>query len=343
MGLAPGKLRVRVERVGYHPSEEQEVTLGPGETKPLKFDLQQIPRLARLHVTNAAGVEISVEGKSHKPGAEGHLEIEVSPGKRQVQLDKSGHKALLLTLDFSAGQTSELDVSKQNFARIVKDGFVTFIVNPDTATIEITGGDRGPRTVRPGETTGLPGGRYRFRAHAPGFDDYNDEFEIKDGDTLPPISFELRSRKVEAPKLPTVPSGMAGFENASDWVQGENGYWQNKRTKSARHGQGAGTFSFTTPCKPKTWMFLGDCKTVAYLTNGPSFEITDNKVKRGGKSKSFPKISEEMRVKVIVTLKRTTLEVNGQEVDFIDGDYTKGQFGVRSVEFMKDFRYTPLN
>ena len=145
---------------------------------------------------------------------------------------------------------------------------------------------------------------------------------------------------------------MAGWNNAAEWKLGEDGYYVKKDDRQSVYRTSSGTFSFTTPCTPKTFKNLlsrGDCKVRLFLTGGPSgdlrFEITDARIRRQrdgqpDASTSFPKIADQMTIQVRVTSERATVSINGKLADSVDGDYTKGRFGINSVSMLKDFRYS---
>lgn len=350
MGLIPGLLRVRVERAGYSP-EEQTVDLKRDKPAKLTFHLRPIPTVATLIVRNAAGAEVALDGQAARRGdSDNVLTLQVSPGRHKVLITRQGFRPISQDMEFTAGVPNEIDVSKLSFEAIIANGNITFQGNPATAEITVSTADGRNLPAQVGIATPYREGKYSLRAKAAGFDDYSEAFEVKAGESKI-VAFEMK--KTAAAASPAPAPAMSGWNNAVEWKLGEDGYYVKKDDRQSVYRTSSGTFSFTTPCTPKKLTNLfsrGDCTVRLFLTGSASgelrFEITDSKIKRQGDgrpeaTKSFPKIAEQMTILVRVTPERATVSVNGKLADSVDGDYTKGRFGINSVSMLKDFRYSP--
>jgi hypothetical protein len=349
MGLIPGKLRVRVERAGYFP-EEKAILLKRGESQKVIFDLRPVPKVARLTIRNATGTEISIGGQGpQRPGADGVLTTDVTPGSQKIQFIRRGFRPVTREYSFVAGDTTNIDANTLPFERIPVTGEVVFDVTPDTAEIKVFTPDGRLITTRPGVATAYNAGRHKFQVSAPGYQDYSSNFDVRVGERQ---SFPFKLTRKEAPAAAAVaPLGMSGWANAKEWKLESNGYYVKKDDSQSVYNSPPGSFDFKTPCKARRFLSRGDCKVIVFLTGSERgdlrFEITDDKVRRREGQRLAEKqlasriAAGEMRVRVQVTSSRTTLEVNGREVDSVEGDYTKGRFGINSVDEMKDFKYTP--
>jgi hypothetical protein len=200
----------------------------------------------------------------------------------------------------------------------------------------------------PGNKLRLREGKYEYRATAPDFKEFKGEFTITGTDNRP-VYFEMVPDG--PPKFQPPPNPMTGWLNPTEWTA-KDGSFVKENDKASFYRTAAGTFSLTTPCNPKKWGLIGKgCRTTLLLRGGPSgelsFEINERsvKVRKAGKTSSdIPldaKLEEEMRLELSVSSTATKLQVNGVPVAAVDGDYTKGNFGVSSVKAMKDFRHSP--
>lgn len=338
LGLSPGKHLIRVERVGFRP-EEKTVDVKRGDYQSLEFNLKEEPKMARLVISNGRpGDQVLVNNQPHRSGTD------VPPGRWNVQVTRQDFKPISQVYDFLAGKDTVIDVGTLKFDPIRFD--VTFqVTGPASANITVNGSPSGLRTQ-------LPEGRHTVEATEQGYDNYRNTFEVKAGETNI-ISFEMKKKPVAAAPVAapkTAPSAMSGWRNSLEWNRRSDGYYVKNNDKQSLYQTAAGNFSFTTPCKAKKvfGVDVGDCKVVVFLRGSEQgelrFEITDAKVKRKGKQvteRSFAKITGEMQIRVRATKERTVLEVNGKEVDSVEGDHTNGRFGIDSVKEMKDFKYSP--
>ncbi len=351
MGLIPGTIQVRVERPGYYPSEEQTVQLQRDKTRKLQFDLRPIPKVGKLAIRNGAGAEVSVgEQDGHRVGSDGTLTINVNPGRHKVHIARQGFRTVTREIEFKAGDSEEIDVSKLNFEALVVSGQVTFQGSPAAAEIRLSSADGRTSPARVNTPISLRAGKYTYQITAPGYDSYTGDFELKTGDPQT-ISFSMKKVAEPEPAKPTV-GGMSGWNNAPEWKLSPNGYYVKKgNAQSTYSTSAAGTFSFTVPCSTKRILGMGgDCKSRIFLIGSPqgdlSFDITESKIRRkegnqGEVDRPFSsKIANEMQITVRTTKSGVTLQINGTSVDSIEGDYTNARFGISQIDRMKDFQHS---
>ena len=99
-GVPAGALTVRVTAEGHVPAE-QSVTVRRGQWEQLVFQLEAIPRQAKLTVrSNVYGDSVYIDGESK---GSTRLDIDLEPGPRVVRVTKPGYVAYEKRLELVAG------------------------------------------------------------------------------------------------------------------------------------------------------------------------------------------------------------------------------------------------
>ncbi len=243
ISLPPDHYKIRVEKDGFQPVQEQTAELKAGATTTLKFQLVPVPQFASLMIHNSVpGAEVRLGGRTLGTiGADGSFyNKEIPPGAANVTIRKDGYKAFTSEQNFVAGTPVEMDAKLQSITGTLKIEISPAGVANPRLTIKREGEEPKPVSEM---SLPLAEGTYVISGSAPGYTDATASAHVTGGQTKAVTLLFSKSVVKAAPIQP----GMAladwqkvGFEKSGDYlVRKGNGVFQTPIAA------GAGSYTFT--------------------------------------------------------------------------------------------------
>lgn len=169
--LYPREYKVRIEKPGFEPVEEQVAEVRRGEETRLEFAMRALPETATLTIRNApAGAEVLIDGGNAGTIAAGsNSAFTLKAGAHTVSLRRQGYKPKEWKLQLKPGEPVELDG-----ALLSAVGVLEIIVQPDGIDPLLTLRRDRETEERPvtGRRLTLPEGTYTVTGRAEGYQEY---------------------------------------------------------------------------------------------------------------------------------------------------------------------------
>ena len=243
--LAPGPVKVGVQKEGFVSPPEQTVAVVKGQQASVEFALQPLPKTASLRIRNGvAGAEVRLDGeKIGEISSSGELLVaNIKPGRHKVELRKDNYEPRTIEERWQEGQTVEIPGALESLT-----GTLQVTVQPaNLRSLAITVLREGESTPRPLSERSLtvPEGTYTVTARAPGYKEFAATLRIGRGESrTAELRLEPLPQEKAAPK--------AGFE-LDEWVAA--GVWSKQGDVVVKRGGefvllprnlGAGAYTFS--------------------------------------------------------------------------------------------------
>ncbi|MCS7025013.1 MAG: PEGA domain-containing protein [Bryobacteraceae bacterium] len=221
--LPPGKQRVRVQKDGYQPVPDQEVTIVAGKTQNVKFELTPLPKLATLQVqTDGAGYQIRMNGRLlGETDANGRFESKtIEPGDHRFEIAKPGYRSRTYDKKLLAGDTFLLSRADTRLELLPATLRLSYSPSQARVILRRLDGTGGERALSAGESQLAPGS-YELTATANGFRGRSVRILLEPGRTQE-VSLQLEA--LAAPPAPKPAAAASLWEGGATFTDRGDGF-----------------------------------------------------------------------------------------------------------------------
>ncbi|MEE2758345.1 MAG: serine/threonine-protein kinase [Myxococcota bacterium] len=210
--LTPGRHALSIQAKGFL-GVSKSVVIEPGVQKPIRLSLESDrPKTSLTLTTLPAGAMVYIDGQKID---ETPAKIpDITPGKRQLRLEKSGYSPYQGSINIAEGTSARIDPIRLYPETVT----LIFVAEPSEATIAVKNANEPWRTLgqSPQTVPGIPNtGQLSIRVSAPGYQTL---------ERLQPKVFTLRHEEIVALEVKPKP------RSQKNWPSGRG------QTRSKSHG-----------------------------------------------------------------------------------------------------------
>jgi len=217
--LYPKTYRVRAEKAGFRPTQEQTIDVKKGEQVSLDFTLGALPTTATLRIKDGVpGAQVLLDGSPlGVVGPEGTLSFSnIAPGSHTVTFRKEKFRTREVKSEFVANAT--VDVRGMLESAL---GTLRIELTPANAEARLTLRKDGESTERSisSRTLQLDAGTYTVSASAEGFQDYGATVRLEAEETK---TARVTLQRIIKPKITGPTFQLSDWEKAGGWLREGN-------------------------------------------------------------------------------------------------------------------------
>lgn len=217
--LYPKTYKVRAEKAGFRPTQEQTIDVKKGEQVSLDFTLGALPTTATLRIKDGVpGTEVLLDGSLlGVVGPEGTLSVSsIEPGGHTISFRKEKFRPREIKSEFVANATVDMRGMLESAL-----GTLRIELTPADAEARLTLREDGESTERPisSDTLQLDAGTYTVSASAEGFQDYGATVRLEAEETK---TVRIALQPIVTPKIASPTFQLSDWEKAGGWLREGN-------------------------------------------------------------------------------------------------------------------------